>query len=214
MKQRFQSEHEKAVHNEGVATEACKALNAEKQVSAELRDQIDAIDETLQQTRSAAETLNHLLTEQRAATDEAQRRAASAEQLVTELKAKLYDYMSDGLTFNSDSLVVYTDANKSNTLAASNYTVSSNAHSFTITFTNIISTISTNSLTSADKFYVYYDATLNENAKVYTEGHNDNTAYLVYSNNPYDGGTGESPHVTVYDWTFTMALQTIPSAAM
>lgn len=119
---------------------------------------------------------------------------------------EIHDTMSDGLTFNSDSLVVYTDANKSNTLAASNYTVSSNAHSFTITFTNIISTISTNSLTSADKFYVYYDATLNENAKVYTEGHNDNTAYLVYSNNPYDGGTGESPHVTVYDWTFTMGV--------
>jgi|GEM_PF-1365138 len=98
MKQRFQSEHEKAVHNEGVATEACKALNAEKQVSAELRDQIDAIDETLQQTRSAAETLNHLLTEQRAATDEAQRRAASAEQLVTELKAKLYDYMTGAMS--------------------------------------------------------------------------------------------------------------------
>lgn len=94
MKQRFQSEHEKADHNEGIATEACKALNTEKQVSAELREQIDAIDETLQQTRASAETLNHLLTEQRAATGEAQRRADAAEQLVTDLKAKLYDYMT------------------------------------------------------------------------------------------------------------------------
>jgi len=98
MKQRFESEHEKAVHNEGVATEACKALNTEKQVSAQLREQIDAIDETLQQTRASAETLNHLLTEQRDATGETQRRADAAEQLVTELKAKLYDYMTGAVS--------------------------------------------------------------------------------------------------------------------
>lgn len=98
MASRFESEHEKAVHNEGVATEACKALNAEKQVSAELREQIDAIDETLQQTRASAETLNHLLTEQKEATGETQRRADAAEQLVTELKAKLYDYMTGAVS--------------------------------------------------------------------------------------------------------------------
>lgn len=94
MASRYESEHEKAVHNEGVATEACKALNAEKQVSAQLREQIDDFDERLKQTVSSAETLNHLLTEQREATAQAEQRAAAAELLVTELKAKLYDYMT------------------------------------------------------------------------------------------------------------------------
>ena len=94
MASRYQSEHEKAVHNEGIATEACKALNAEKQVSAQLREQLDDFDERLKQTINSAETLNHLLTEQREATAQAEQRADAAELLVTQLKAKLYDYMT------------------------------------------------------------------------------------------------------------------------
>lgn len=94
MASRYQSEHEKAVHNEGVATEACKATNAEKQKNAELQKQIDAIEESLEQTRASAETLNRLLTEQREATTQAEQRATAAELLVTQLKAKLYDYMT------------------------------------------------------------------------------------------------------------------------
>lgn len=94
MASRYESEHEKAVHNEGIATEACKATNAEKQKNAELQKQIDAIEESLEQTRASAETLNRLLTEQREATTQAEQRAAAAELLVTELKAKLYDYMT------------------------------------------------------------------------------------------------------------------------
>ena len=42
--------------------------------------------------------MNHLLTEQRDATGETQRRADAAEQLVTELKAKLYDYMTGAVS--------------------------------------------------------------------------------------------------------------------
>ena len=93
MASRYQSEHEKAVHNEGIATEACKAVNAEKQKNAELQKQIDAIEESLEQTRTSAETLNHLLTEQREVTCKTQRRAEEAEQTIIKLKARLYDYM-------------------------------------------------------------------------------------------------------------------------
>ena len=94
MASRYESEHEKTVHNEGIATEACKALNTEKQVSAQLREQLDDFDERLKQTINSAETLNHLLTEQREATAQAEQRADDAELLVTALKAKLYDYMT------------------------------------------------------------------------------------------------------------------------
>lgn len=93
MASRYQSEHEKAVHNEGIATEACKAVNAEKGKNAELQKQIDTIEESLEQTRASAETLNHLLTEQREATCKIQRREEEAEQTIIKLKARLYDYM-------------------------------------------------------------------------------------------------------------------------
>lgn len=98
MASRYQSEHEKAVHNEGIATEACKAVNAEKQKNAELQGQLDSIGESLEQTRTSAGTLNHLLTEQREVTSEAQCRAEKAEQTIIELKARLYDFMTGALT--------------------------------------------------------------------------------------------------------------------
>ena len=54
---------------------------------------------------------------------------------------------------------------------------------------------------------------MNEDAKVYDEGKQQNTAYLQYSNNPHDNTTkDETPHVTVYDWTFKMNVQKIDGA--
>lgn len=36
---------------------------------------------------------------------------------------------------------------------------------------------------------------------------NKNTAYLEFSNNPYDEGTGKTENKEVYDWTFNMTVE-------
>lgn len=63
------------------------------------------------------------------------------------------------------------------------------------------------------KIETYYSAVLNGSAKVAnaaedSTNYNPNTAYLTYMNNPAQSGEGETekgetPKVTVYDWTFT-----------
>lgn len=93
MKARYESEHEKAVHNEGIATEACKAVNAEKQKLADLQGRYDELDGALVQAKKNAISLNHLLMEQKEATAAEQQRADTAEQTIVQLKAKLYDLL-------------------------------------------------------------------------------------------------------------------------
>jgi len=93
MKGRYEAEHEKAVHNEGIATAACLMVNAEKQKVADLQGQIEELDDFLAQAKKNAYTLNHLLTEQQEATATEKRRADAAEQTVVQLKAKLYDLL-------------------------------------------------------------------------------------------------------------------------
>ncbi|WP_312942780.1 SpaH/EbpB family LPXTG-anchored major pilin [Oscillibacter sp.] len=119
----------------------------------------------------------------------------------------IHDTMSDGLTFDSSSLVIKINDEGSKELTRNtDYTITSDAHSFTVSFSDVKSLIAAQKLTTADHFYVYYNATLNKSAKLYTDGSNDNMAYLEYSNNPYDDGHGETPPVKVYDWTFTMGV--------
>lgn len=123
----------------------------------------------------------------------------------------IHDTMTSGLTFNPSSVVVKIGENGKVLEAGTDYTVDTAAaaalgETFTVTFNDIKTTISSNNLSTADHFYVTYDATLNKDAILYP-GHNDNTAYLQYSNNPYDGDSkGSTPPKTVYDWTFTMGV--------
>ncbi len=117
----------------------------------------------------------------------------------------IHDTMSNGLTFDPSSLIIKINDEDSKVLTLNtDYTITSDAHSFTVDFSNVKALIAAQRLTTTDSFYVYYNATLNENAKIYTDGSNDNSAYLEYSNNPYDNGHGETLPVKVYDWTFTM----------
>lgn len=44
-------------------------------------------------------------------------------------------------------------------------------------------------MAAGDTLYTYYTGILNENAKVYNDGKQDNKAYLEYSNNPHDNKT-------------------------
>ena len=83
------------------------------------------------------------------------------------------DTMTDGLTFNNDIKVTI----GSSQLAAAAYTVESTAHSFKLVLKNFIN------YTKGDDIKIEYTATLNTAANI-TEGTNDNTAKLTYSNNP------------------------------
>lgn len=78
---------------------------------------------------------------------------------------------------------------------------STNSNTFTVSV-KIIDAVKAGVLHANDNLYTYYSGVLNESAKIYDEGCQDNEAYLEYSNNPTFGGTGETPKKKVYDWTF------------
>jgi len=104
------------------------------------------------------------------------------------------DTLSEGLTFNPDSIKIYRNTvEEGNRLADKNIIDSDNAsddnyflsvatdlHGFKMA---IVDLTKINSVVEGDKIIVTYTATLNENAEIGAPG-NDNTAKLVYSNNP------------------------------
>ena len=72
---------------------------------------------------------------------------------------------------------------------------------------NILGAIAAGYMTADDQIITSYSGVLNENAKVYDEGNQDNTAHLEYSNNPED--RGRTPDSKVYDWTFKMDVHKV-----
>lgn len=126
----------------------------------------------------------------------------------------IYDEMSTGLTSNvtKDSGITI-KINDETVLDNSYYTVTvEKANTFYVTV-DILKAIKEGKIEEGDNLYTYYTGVLNEDANVYDKGKQQNTAYLQYSNNPHDNNTkGETPHVTVYDWTFKMNVQKIDGA--
>ena len=123
----------------------------------------------------------------------------------TDYTYEIHDTMSPELTSK-----VKTDAditikvNDTTVLDSTYYSVTvdlTNSNTFTVSV-DIINAIKDNKLAVGNKLYTYYNGVLNENAKVYPDGPQQNEAHLVYSNNPNDSGTGRTPDRTVYDWTF------------
>lgn len=115
------------------------------------------------------------------------------------------DTLSDGLTFNSNSLKVYgitADDHETELVnGTTTYYVQSNQRpnsggtsTFTLTFNYA-------EISDYQKIRVEYTATLNENV-VLGESGNINNAVLDYSNNPYDSSSWESQtdKVTVYTY--------------
>lgn len=128
----------------------------------------------------------------------------------------IYDEMSTGLTSNvKDASGITIKINNGAELDSSYYTVtvdSTDANKFSVKV-DILKAITDGKIEAGNSLYTYYTGVLNEDAKVYDEGNQKNTAYLQYSNNPHDNNTkGETPHVTVYDWTFKMNVQKIDGA--
>ena len=121
------------------------------------------------------------------------------------------DTMSAGLTSNVKSaadVTIKVNDNGDKVLDANYYTVNANGNTFTIDV-DILKAVADNVITENDELYAYYTGVLNENAKVYDQGNQDNAAHLEYSNNPNDDGKGKSPDKKVYDWTFKMGINKV-----
>ena len=125
----------------------------------------------------------------------------------------IHDTMSEGLTSNVKSAADVTiKVNDKDVLDATYYTVAvdtANANKFSVSI-NIMKAIADRKIATDDKLYTYYSGVLNENAKVYDEGNQDNAAHLEYSNNPNDDtNKGKTPDEKVYDWTFKMGVNKV-----
>ncbi len=131
----------------------------------------------------------------------------------TEYDYIIHDTMSAGLTSNVKSAAdVTVKVNDTTVLDAAYYTVTANGNSFDLKI-DVLKAIKDGKMQSKDSLYTYYSAVLNEDAKVYDEGKQDNEAYLEYSNNPNDTtGKGRTEKSKVYDWTFKMSVNKVDEA--
>lgn len=136
----------------------------------------------------------------------------------TEYVYAIYDEMSDGLTSNvkdASGITIKIDDNDNKELDSIYYTVtvdSEDANKFSVTV-DILKAIKDGKIKEGDELYTYYSGVLNKDAKVYDEGNQKNTAFLLYSNNPHNNSSsGKTPPATVYDWTFKMNVQKVDGA--
>ena len=125
----------------------------------------------------------------------------------------IHDEMSAGLTSNVRSNEDVTiKVNDETVLDKNYYTVTVdevNTNKFTVTV-DVLNAIKDGKMVEGNTLYTYYTGILNEKAKVYNDGKQDNKAYLEYSNNPHDNTTtNKTPEKVVYDWTFKMEINKI-----
>ena len=122
---------------------------------------------------------------------------------------EIHDTMSSELTSNvKDNTDITIKVNDTTVLDSTYYNVTvdpTNSNKFTVKV-KIIDAVKAGVLHANDNLFTYYTGVLNETAKVYPDGPQQNEAHLVYSNNPNDGGTGKTPDQTVYDWTFKVDM--------
>lgn len=128
----------------------------------------------------------------------------------------IHDEMSAGLTSNVRSNEDVTiKVNDETVLDKKYYTVTvdgTNANKFTVTV-DVLNAIKDGKMVEGNTLYTYYTGILNENAKVYNDGKQENKAYLEYSNNPHDNTTtNKTPEKVVYDWTFKMGVKKVDGA--
>lgn len=133
----------------------------------------------------------------------------------TDYTYAIHDTMSPELTSKVKTKSDITiKVNDTTVLDATYYSVtvdSTNSNKFTVSV-KIIDAVKAGVLHANDKLYTYYTGVLNESAKIYDKGCQDNEAYLEYSNNPTSGGTGETPKKKVYDWTFKVDATKVDGA--
>ena len=125
----------------------------------------------------------------------------------------IHDTMSNGLTSNvvtgniNGNVIV--KVNNATNLDAEYITVAADGNSFTVAI-DVKQAVADGVMSAGDKLYTYYSGVLNENALIYDEGKQDNTAFLEYSNNPYDTeDTTNTEKDIVYDWTYKMGVNKV-----
>ena len=131
-------------------------------------------------------------------------------------KYEFYDELSAGLTADEDSIKVYAGTDRGTAkeiTAGNNYTAGVTADeatgksTLTVKFTDLKTAVA--DLSAQTKIYVEYTAKLDpqKDANIVVGGNgNENTATLVYSNNPMEEGTGTSVPDTVRDYTYALKL--------
>lgn len=133
----------------------------------------------------------------------------------TDYTYEIHDTMSPELTSNvKDNTDITIKVNDTTVLDSTYYNVTvdpTNSNKFTVKV-KIIDAVKAGVLHANDNLFTYYTGVLNETAKVYPDGPQQNEAHLVYSNNPNDGGTGKTPDQTVYDWTFKVDVTKVDGA--
>ncbi len=122
----------------------------------------------------------------------------------------IHDTMSEGLTSNVKSATDVTiKVNDIDALDAAYYTVSVTGNTFSITV-NILKAVKDGKIKAGDELYTYYTGVINDKAKVYDIGSENNTAYLVYSNNPNNNvENGKTTEKKVYEWTYKMTVNKV-----
>lgn len=123
----------------------------------------------------------------------------------------IHDTMSDGLTSNVKSVVDVTiKVNDGDVVLGTDYyTVDATGNTFSITV-NILKAVEDGKIKAGDVLYTYYTGVINDRAKVYDVDSENNTAYLVYSNNPNNNvETGETTEKKVYEWTYKMTVNKV-----
>jgi len=97
-----------------------------------------------------------------------------------------HDTASAGLTIDKDSVKVYAGT----TDITTSFTAVLDGQKLTVSCANL-KAISSLTLTASSKIVVKYNATLNSSAVIGLDG-NPNEVYLTYSNNPNQGGSGDT----------------------
>ena len=127
----------------------------------------------------------------------------------TTYKYEFHDKACDGLDIKADTVKVFVDDNEVTT--GFTKTVSDDKHTLDIVFANLKTAVPT--ATADSKVKVTFDATLNKSAVIGLDG-NTNDAYLVFSNNPTDGGNGTSktPEDEVLVFTYELDVTKVDGA--
>jgi len=132
-------------------------------------------------------------------------------------KMIFHDTLSEGLSLNAGSFVVYmyetkhkadvdTDLNDSQEVVTNKFIVTTegldDGCSFEVRCDNVFDIVG---VTKDTTFVVYYEATLNKNAVIGAVG-NPNEVYLEFSNNPYENGTGKTNTDKVTVFTYQLVV--------
>lgn len=116
------------------------------------------------------------------------------------------DTLSDGITFNKDSLAIYTSADLSGTPVAGYYhkTTYPEGTTFQLEF-DMVGIKNDPSLQTIEIFYIYYTGTVTENAVV-ADSYENNVVTLEYGNDPYDATSTDTAKDEVQTYTFDLEI--------